>query len=403
MVDESTEFMYSRKIRIYPNKEQLKLFTKSIQCSNYLYNQALAGIRDKTITKYSPIDIRKSVLKPDKELDLEENKHLRWQKDVPYDTRDSILRRLSEALKENFKRVKEGTITKFSMKFKSRKNPKQTFYVNKKALNPTKLTIFIRRLKGSAKLRLRKKMLKQWEEEIKTIEGIFCITKECGRWYICLPFKRNIQDVKGACKYDTVALDPGVRTFQTFYSESNVAGKIGDGLSAHLLKFGKQIDKLKSVLDTCKHLSKQTRHNIKHRCSLLRAKIKNSVKDLHWKTCNFLTTNFKTIFLPPFEVKNMTSTKIPHRIRCINSKTVRSMLCLSHFAFKERLKYMCRARGNNLFIESEAYTTKTCGGCGSLKDMAGLKTYKCQVCGFTLDRDYNASRNIYMKVYIHYC
>lgn len=218
----------------------------------------------------------------------------------------------------------------------------------------------------------------------------------------CLPFKRNIKDNKDNCKYDIVALDPGVRTFQTFYSEQNIAGKIGDGFSTYLLKaYGQKVDKLKSVLDTHKkYLSKKTRRNLRKRCALLRAKVKNNVRDLHWKTCNFLTSNFKTIFLPPFEVKNMTSTKIPHNIRVINSKTVRSMLCLSHYAFKERLKYRCKVKGVNLHIKSEAYTTKTCGGCGSLKEIGGLKTYKCGTCNFILDRDYNAARNIYMRTYL---
>jgi len=85
--------------------------------------------------------------------------------------------------------------------------------------------------------------------------------------------------------------------------------------------------------------------------------------------------------------------------RILRSKIVRSMLSLSHYAFKERLRFKCQERGCLLSIVGEEYTTKTCGGCGNLKKMGGLKMYKCKKCLFVLDRDYNGARIFILKMY----
>ena len=156
-----------------------------------------------------------------------------------------------------------------------------------------------------------------------------------------------------------------------------------------------KIDKLKSFLDT-NSVYKRTRRNIRRRCSLLRSKIKNITNDLHWKTANYLCSTYKHIFLPSFEVKGMI-TKLPNRARCISSKTTRNMLSLSHYRFKQRLLYMASVRENTVHICNEAYTTKTCGGCGVQQKMGGKKVFTCQSCPFELDRDFNGARNIYIK------
>jgi transposase len=49
-------------------------------------------------------------------------------------------------------------------------------------------------------------------------------------------------------------------------------------------------------------------------------------------------------------------------------------------------------------VVDEAYTSKTCGRCGSLHDGLGKsKVFKCPSCDFTLDRDVNGARNILIR------
>ena len=382
-VDESIR--YCRKIRIYPTKEQKGCFEKYFGATRYIWNNALDYIQKNPKTSLSHISLRKNTMLSDKQLDMKENEHLTWLKETPYDTRQLVLKQLASNFKTNFTLLKIGQIKFFEMKFKRKRSSVQVFFVNKKALNLQELKIFKRRLKEPFKVR---KRLQKWIEKNET-EGDCIVKREKNRYFLCIPMKK--QPIASTPSYNRVALDPGCRTFQTFYSDQGIAGKIGDSTCEVLIELGLKEDKLKSrITKACK---KRTKYNLRRRCFLLRTKMKNITKDLHWKACNYLCSNFKHILLPSFDTSKM----VPRKGRKIGSRSTRLMLSLSHYAFKERLLYMGKRMGVKIDIVNEAYTTQTCGGCGNTKVMGPSKVYHCDICGFVLDRDYNGARNIFLK------
>ena len=76
----------------------------------------------------------------------------------------------------------------------------------------------------------------------------------------------------------------------------------------------------------------------------------------------------------------------------------RIIQCMSYYKFTERLKYKTLVNENKLIIEEEWYTSKSCTKCGFKKDDLGSnKIYKCSKYNINIDRDYNGSRNIFIK------
>jgi len=393
MVKENTR--YCRKIRIYPPDTLKELLNKCFGATRYVQNKALEYIEKNPDTSLSHISLRQNTMKSDKELRCEENKQEQWLSDVPYDTRQLALKQLASNFKTNFTMLKKNQITHFQMRYRSKRTPYQYCFVNKKAFDISNMHLFKRRIKD--KIKTRRKMGKWIQKHISSVESDFIITREKNRYYMCLPMIKELDMI--IQPYNRVALDPGVRTFQTFYSDQGLAGKIGHNICDHLIDIAKKEDNLKSLLKQHSY-TKRTRYNLQKRCFILRTKIKNIVNDLHWKTANYLCQTFRHILLPSFEVSNMVRKDLPEKARVIGSKAVRKMLSLSHYAFKQKLLYMADVMGCRVDIVNEAYTTCTCGNCGyKNKDIGGNKIFSCSKCHFTMDRDYNGARNIMLKYY----
>lgn len=62
---------------------------------------------------------------------------------------------------------------------------------------------------------------------------------------------------------------------------------------------------------------------------------------------------------------------------------------------KSKISYLAESAGRKFVVIPEAYTTKTCSCCGKVKKKVLLseRVFQCE-CGFSLDRDLNAARNI---------
>jgi putative transposase len=146
-------------------------------------------------------------------------------------------------------------------------------------------------------------------------------------------------------------LDPGTRTFQTIYSERRATQiKINKDL---ITKLYKKIDLLQSLRDK-KIISRSSSSKSRRR---LQCRFNNLIDDLHHKTASYLTDNYNTIILPPFESQEMVKS---NRSKAMN----RGLLQLKHYLFKQRLQSKCASKHCDLILHTEEYTTQTCGRCG---------------------------------------
>lgn len=215
------------------------------------------------------------------------------------------------------------------------------------------------------------------------------------RWYLCVPEKVTISPSENQRRI--VAIDPGVRTFATFFSPDE-CGHIGVGDFSRLVRLAVNMDDLISRLDPKRkadRVSAHRRHRMRKAVKRIRAKFRDLVDELQWKTIRFLTQNFDVILLPTFEVSGMV-TKAKRKIR---SKTVRSMLSLAHYRFAQRLEWKASSLGKTVLRVNEAYTSKTASWTGEIvQNLGGAKRIKSG--GLVVNRDINGARGIFLRALV---
>ena len=152
------------------------------------------------------------------------------------------------------------------------------------------------------------------------------LVKERGRYWLVVPYPAQC-DIEAPSGDDVVALDPGVRTFLTYFSETD-CGKIGHHAFGRIQRLCHHLDDLISRTDT--EPNRYRRRRMRHAQERMRQRISDLVDELHWQSARWLTDNYQIILLPTFEPQDMTR-RAGRRIR---SKTARMMLSFRHYEFK---------------------------------------------------------------------
>ncbi len=204
----------------------------------------------------------------------------------------------------------------------------------------------------------------------------------------------EVCDNQAASTTRVVALDPGNRTFLTFYSPNHGIGKIGNEDIERLYRLCWRLDKL---ISTTTKVEARKRNKFRKAQFRIRKRIRNLRDEIHRKTANFLTTNFDVIVLPHF---NPSQTMFLKSKRNINSKTVRGLLTWAHSMFETRLKDVANRLGKTVLDPGEYYTSKTCSSCGTVDSQLGAsKVFRCpnNSCNLVIDRDVNGARGILLR------
>ena len=278
--------------------------------------------------------------------------------------------------KTNVDLVKTGARRFFNLKFKSKRDIKWTFdieHANVKtrmdAFDNTEFSLY----EESGFMKTNEKFEIQKDSSIH-FDGKY--------YYILVPYEKILQESKADNFF--VALDPGVRKFQTAYSPDGDLNIIGRDASTKIYKLMLMIDNAIS--------KKNKRLEIK-----LRRRVKNLQQELHDKTSRFLCKNYRVIYIPKLTSENDIIKK--NNTRKIRTKTVRNMVLLAHCAFVEKLKTKASEYTNvKVQIVTEEYTSQTCLKCHT-RTKTSNETHKCKNCHFEIDRDILGSRNILLKTW----
>jgi len=394
-----------QKIRLHPTQHQALILRKWMKAARDTYNITLRLVKDKKVKLNK---LAKKLVVTSREEDGETVKKM---KETPANIRARAVLDLLDAYKSasaglktriakqqtsksrwKTKKKKEKTSGRrrwksrcpFDVKYKSKRLTSDSFGFepnNIKVNNEFKQVFIFSRLKKYG-----------MREGIKISESVKCAIKECcrvqycyGRWYLLCPYKDSKPQEPITERF--VALDGGVRTFQTYYTD-NEAGEIGIDMEHKIDHINRKINGIESKLKTVHGSQKKRLRRAWYRCN---ARSSNLMTDFHWNVIKKLLDNFDVIIAPRLHVQSLIKT-LPPIVK-------ERILTQRHGLFSQRLVMKAKARGKTVITDFEEHgTSRTCSCCGEANHAIGTsKNFRCHRCGFTGDRDLNAARNHALK------
>ena len=367
----------SKKIRLYPDAAQRAELTRWFGASRYAYN--------KTIELLTAEDAPPVVKTKIRDLILAELPP--WHRKAPrevlvgaiFDACDAVRavkKRNAQLARDKAKGLRSDEAYA-KPRFRSRKNPRQTFRVQ--ANGVTAKGVYHRKL-DAMKMAERLPVPKNTK--------ICRLSLRYGQYHLAVPYDEKLPP-RRENQARVAALDPGVRSFQAWYSPDSV-GKIGERAFFRIQRLCERLDDLLS--QAAKSPARKRRNKLRA-AGRMRLRIENLVQELHRQAARFLVDNFDVILLPTFETSDM----VKRGRRKIRSKTVRNLLSLAHYRFGLFLKHKAAETGVAVLNVSEAYTTKTVSWTGELRENVGGASVIVGGDGERMDRDYNGARGIYLR------
>ena len=210
-------------------------------------------------------------------------------------------------------------------------------------------------------------------------------------YIIIVPFDKT--EEKTVIQNKKCGIDIGVRTFLTTYSKHECM-EIGTNNNKIINKIHKKLDNICSSYDK-KLISKTKKNNLYIKSQ---DKLKNKITDVHNKSANLLLSNYRVIIIGKVSTKKMISNLSGN----LQKITKRRLMSLSHYRFRMKLKSMA-PKFNCIIIEHDEFmTSKTCSNCKTInKNLGSSKIFNCCNCKLNIDRDINASINIYKNKNLH--
>jgi putative transposase len=350
------------KFRLCPNKEQKILINKSVGCARYIYNHFLDKAKENEYKSYSKFSKELTQLK----------KELEWLKEPDKFSLQNALKDLDRAFKNFFSKKYDFP------KFKSKKNPKNSYRTNKftRKSGTTNIEIKDNKIKlpklGWIKFRKSKEVKGE-------IINVTVTRTNTDKYFISIAVKEEIKKLPEVDK--KIGIDLGLKEFAITSDGEKIANP------RVLKKYEKKIARLNRGLAR-KEKGSNNWYKAKKKLAKTHEKVANIRLDFLHKLSTKLIEENQFIAVETLKVKNMLK----------NSKLAKSISDVSWSKFVELLTYKAKWYGRNLIkIDTFFASSQLCSNCGykneEVKDLK-IRKWECPKCKNVHDRDINASLNI---------
>ena len=205
------------------------------------------------------------------------------------------------------------------------------------------------------------------------------VSRRAGRWYASLTVERE-PVAKPAPKGGVVGVDLGVKNLATLSDGTVIPNP--RALGARL----KTLRKAQQAL-TRRVKGSARRERAKERVAKLYARVADVRADVMNKATTMIARNYSVVCVEDLNVAGMVK----------NHHLARSVSDAALGEFRRQLEYKAARNGAVLCVVGRWYpSSKTCSNCGTVKAKLSLseRTFNCDACGASIDRDLNAAINI---------
>ena len=202
------------------------------------------------------------------------------------------------------------------------------------------------------------------------------ISRRAGRWYAALTVERDNTPAKRPPKGGSIGVDLGVKTLATLSDGAVIENP------RPLKKSERKLKRAQQALSR-KAKGSNRRERARARVARLQARVANQRLDAMHNLTTRLARKYSDISIEDLNVAGMVKN--------------RRLADAAFGEFRRQLEYKTARSGAALHVVDRWYrSSKTCSGCGSAKAKLSLseRTYRCDSCGLTIDRDLNAAINI---------
>lgn len=366
-------------IRLYPTIEQNILMKKHIGCQRYIYNWGLAlnnKLYKEEKKKHSTTELGKMLTQYKKEDDV------KWLNEVSNATLKEALRNLDKAYTGFYKGRSKLP------RFKSKKKSSATFYSRYDRIkfyeNGTVNLEKIGKVNYKSSYDLDLTKISRFSNPTVTFKG------RCWVLNIGIDIEPNIKKLEDK----VLAIDLGIKQLAIV----NIDGL--DTPNINKTRVVKTLEKkLKRLQKQCSrkyimnkkggsYVKTESIKKLELKIKKLHRKLKNiRLNHIHQATSKLVKTNARLVVMEDLKVSNMMKNR--HLAKAIQQQ--------GFYEFINQMKYKCAFNGIE-FIQVPTFypSSKTCSCCGNIKKDLKLsdRTYKCNKCGFVVDRDKNATYNL---------
>ncbi|MBD2146329.1 RNA-guided endonuclease TnpB family protein, partial [Sphaerospermopsis sp. FACHB-1194] len=162
-------------------------------------------------------------------------------------------------------------------------------------------------------------------------------------------------------------------------------GEVFDGVKSYK-KYEKKLARMQ-YLNRHKQRGSNNYRKAQIKIARLHQKIANIRKDTLHKITTYISKNHAVIGIEDLNVSGMLA----------NGKLSKAIADMGFYQFRRQLEYKTQLYGSKLVIVDRYYpSSKTCSTCGEKKSSLSLsqRVFKCDSCGFEIDRDLNAAINL---------